>query len=138
MTLDFKLMNAMKYCAHILRHHCIYNESQNRIVMLVDKYGPISQKDLLGKMNMQPGSLSELVSKVEAAGLIEKKQSKTDKRIHLLHITTQGKAQSLEYEKQQEEMTEKLFAVLEPEQKEILLQNLDTLLQHWETMKNKE
>jgi len=132
MTIDFQLMTAMKCCGHILRHHCIFNESQNRIVIFVDKFGPISQKDLLSKMNMQPGSLSELVGKVEAAGLIEKKNSQADKRIHLLQITEKGKKQALEFEKQQEEMTEKLFEILSEEQKESLLQNLEFLLAHWE------
>lgn len=132
MEQDLELMRKMRRCGHLLYHRYNPNQSQNRILLLLYRNGPMNQKDLLEQMHIQPGSLSELVSKVENCGLIERKRSEADRRVWELHLTIKGHDRAIEYEKQREETAERLFSFLSPGQKEEFGEILSVLLEHWD------
>ena len=64
-TNDVDLMRQMRRCGHLLYHKFSLNFSQNRILLTLHREGPMTQKALMCKMQIQPGSLSEVLSKVE-------------------------------------------------------------------------
>ena len=132
MEQDLELMRKMRRCGHLLYHRYNPNQSQNRILLLLHRNGPMNQKDLLEQMHIQPGSLSELVSNVENCGLIERKRSEADRRVWELHLTAKGHDRAIEYEKQREETAEWLFSFLSPGQKEEFGEILSILLEHWD------
>lgn len=133
MEQDIELLRKMRRCGHLLYHRYSFNQSQNRILLLLHRKGPMTQKDLLEQMHIQPGSLSEVVSKVENCGLIERKRAERDRRVWELQLTEKGRNQAITFEQQRETMAEKLFSVLTPEQKEEFGEILSTLLQNWDT-----
>lgn len=128
MNIDQELATAIRKSAHIMRHNCVYGQSQNRILSLLRRNGPMTQKQLLQEMRIQAGSLSELVSKVENAGYINKTRSAEDKRVCTLTITEAGIKRAEEFGDEQRILTEHLLSPLTEEQKLSILENLNLLI----------
>lgn len=136
MDQDTQLMKKLSRCGHILHHRRCLNQSQNRILTLLKRYGVMSQKELMLHMHIQSGSLSEVLAKVEHAGYIEKHRISTDKRNFEVSLTASGMVQAELFEKHQKVMAERLFASLEQRQKDQLEAVLDVLLEDWAEMKS--
>ena len=100
--------------------------------MLLARHGSMTQKALGEHMRIQPGSLSEVLSKVEQAGLVEKARDEADRRSFARTLTAAGHAQAGEYARQRAEAAQQLFAPLSDEQKQTLGELLATLLASWE------
>ena len=138
MEKDLELMRKMRRCGHLLYHRYSPNQSQSRIVLLLHRNGPMNQKELLEQMHIQPGSLSEVVAKVENCGLIERKRSEKDRRVWELQLTEKGHNRALQFEKQREETAERLFSVLTDRQKEDFGEILSILLENWDVQNTNE
>ena len=87
MSQDLEIKRLMRCLGHILYHHYGIKSSQHRILMFLNRHGDLSQKKLLEHMSIKPGSLSELLSKVESNGYIIKKRDENDKRNYILSLT---------------------------------------------------
>ena len=87
---DEKLIHNLRRCGHYLRHHTEEKGSQRRVLFLLRRRGPMTQKDLLDAMGVRAGSLSELLSKLEAKGCIAREKSEADKRNYNVTITPAG------------------------------------------------
>lgn len=133
---DLELMKKLSCCGHILHHRRCLNQSQNRILLELEKHGSMSQKLLMKHMHIQSGSLSEVLAKVEHAGYITKNRIADDKRNYEVSLTESGKKQAELFEKHQAEMAGNLFAGLSVDQKDALEAILDTLLADWAEMKS--
>ncbi len=101
--------------------------SQKRILHILRKKGLVAQSTLQEILEVKAGSLSELLSKMEAKGYIEKIQDETDKRKVMIHITEAGIVHS-------EEMHEKFhgkskFDVLSEEEQATLKSLLKKILE---------
>lgn len=132
MEQDIELLRKMRRCGHLLYHRYSSNQSQNRILLLLHRNGPLTQKELLEQMHIQPGSLSEVVSKVEHCGLIERRRAERDRRIWELQLTEKGRDRAIEFEQKRKETAAKLFSVLTPEQKNDFGEILSILLENWD------
>lgn len=87
----------------------------------------LSQRELQQMLGIQPGSLSELLSKLESKGLLTREKAE-DRRGNLLRITDAG----LQALPQDEEVSEDdPFAPLTPEQQDQLSAMLRALLTAW-------
>ena len=128
---NLELMRRMRWCSHLLYHHYNLNFSRNKILYLLYKEEGMTQKALTDQMRIQAGSLSEMLSKLEQSGLVEKSRCPHDKRNCRLTLTEQGKAQALIFEKERQDMAAFLFSPLSEEDKQRLTCMLDTLIDHW-------
>lgn len=128
---DLKLVHRLRRCGHLLYHKFNLNGSQMRI-LLVLRDEPMTQKQLTERLRIQPGSLSEILTKVERAGLVEKQRSATDRRNYELRLTDEGRRQADWFETAQTEQADLLMAPLDEAQKAQLAALLDTLIAHWE------
>ena len=77
--------------------------------------GEMRQKDLQEQMNIQAGSLSELIRKLSCKGCIVKEKSEADRRIRVLKITEEGRRRAALFE---ETKDDRLFAPLSAEERE--------------------
>lgn len=91
--------------------------------------GEMTQKALTEKLGIQPGSVSELVGKLERAGLIEKAENEADRRTMDLRLTEAGQA-SLE-EGGEKEGSGASFAALSEDEQQQLLALLEKLHADW-------
>ena len=130
LTAEELLMRKLRRCGHLLYHRFSLNFSQNRILLLCQA-GPVTQKTLACEMQLQPGSLSELLSKMEQAGLIERRRSEGDKRNCEILITPAGQAQAAAFCKERQELAERLLAPLDAADQQQLDRILTLLIDHW-------
>ncbi|MEE0664513.1 MAG: MarR family winged helix-turn-helix transcriptional regulator, partial [Collinsella bouchesdurhonensis] len=68
-----QILNGLGYCGHFLHFHGGGVSGKAPIICLIAKHGgKISQQELGLHFALKPGSLSEILSKCEAIGLIER------------------------------------------------------------------
>ena len=128
---DVDLMRQMRRCGHLLYHKFSLNFSQNRILLTLHREGPMAQKALMCKMQIQPGSLSEVLSKVEGAGLVERRRCEDDRRNFEIRLTEEGVKQAEAFERDREDMAKLLFEQLNESEKHTLSEILLKLHDHW-------
>ena len=119
---------------HFIFHYLGRRRGQGRILRLLNEYGELTQQELQTKLNIQSGSLSEGLAKMETAGLIRRERDNLDKRRVIVTITDAG----LEDLRQHEEIRMKrqavLYDVLDPDEQDQLIRLLSKLQQNWETL----
>lgn len=122
------LNGLMHRCGHALRHRTDRDRGQRTVLALLAAWGETDQRALQNALAIQPGSVSELLSKLEAKGYIVKTRSEQDRRMATVALTEEGKAaaRSLPEKKQD------LYAALTPEEQETLRSLLKKLLESWE------
>lgn len=123
---DELLVRNLRRCGHVLyhqTHHC-----QQDAVLALLAQGAMNQKQIQEHLSIQPGSASELISKLEAKGLVERARDDADRRRVVLTLTEKGQ---LAAKIHAERPAENLFSVFSQEEKESLVSLLETLLQSW-------
>ena len=101
--------------------------SQTLILSILAGRDALSQRELQQMLGIQPGSLSELVSKLEAKGYLAREKAE-DRRGNLLRITEAGRSTIHNADDQPEDDP---FAALSDAQQDELAALLRTLLNAW-------
>ena len=117
---------------HTMRHISEGKGSQKRILMILLECGGMTQRELTERLGIQPGSASEVIGKLEAAGLLTRSPSETDRRTTDICLTAAGKAAAGEALAQRHERHRQMFASLSDEEKETLLGLLEKLNGDWD------
>lgn len=126
-------------CGHILRHQAGGKASQSRVLQILSEHkDKMTQKDVMDRMDIQPGSLSELLGKMEHSDLIERMQNAQDKRNMDVLLTTKGKDLYEQSKAEQEKEMEALFSCLEDSEKQQLEQLLGKILKNWKQTHKEE
>ena len=71
---------------------------QYLVMLALWQHGPLSVKDLSGLLQLDPGTLSPLLKRLEAAGLLRRERDAKDQRNLALALTDQGRALRAEAE----------------------------------------
>ena len=104
-------------CSNIISRRIGGNATRRRIIALLAERGALTQCELKKLLGIQAGSLSELVSRMERFGVIEREPDPQDKRRLVLRLTEEGKRRAAEPRVIGDE---KLFAVLSQDEKDEL------------------
>ncbi|GAB1819595.1 MarR family transcriptional regulator [Herbidospora sp. RD11066] len=72
---------------------------QYLVMLALWERAPLSVKDLSGLLQLEPATLSPLLKRLEAAGLIERRRVATDERSLAVTLTETGRALRAEAEK---------------------------------------
>ncbi|MCD7813126.1 MAG: MarR family transcriptional regulator [Lachnospiraceae bacterium] len=123
-----KLDLRLHQCGHYLYHHTA-GPRQMTVLQLLQKNGPMSQQDIQEMLDIQAGSVSELISKLESKGFLVRQRDETDRRKVVISLTDRGKALEI---KPQEEILSRRYSSLDEIQQEQLLELLERLLDNWE------
>lgn len=123
------LTEMMEMCGHMLHHRpeVASARGQGRILMILAEQEQISQRQLQEMLRIQPGSMSEILSKLERKGLLTRERGE-DRRGNLLRITDAGRAAVTETAPLPEDT---LFNALSAEQQDDLRSLLKLLLTDW-------
>ena len=70
---------------------CLGN-SDFRVLEVLFHKGPLPVNTIGPKVELTPGSISVAVDRLEKRGLVTRKLDPEDRRIHVVHLTTEGKA----------------------------------------------
>ncbi|WP_179395090.1 MarR family winged helix-turn-helix transcriptional regulator [Lacticaseibacillus absianus] len=93
---------------------------QLRVLRLLATQGELTNADIVDALDIRPSSVSALVSKLEASGLITREPSATDKRVTLIQLTDQGRALIADSRDQKDKLSEALFASLDDSEQQQL------------------
>lgn len=116
---------------HILNCKVGRGRGQGRILKILSEQSVMTQKELQEKLEIEAGSMSEIVSKLERRGLVMRQRDDRDKRRMVLSLTDKGRARHEERMGYQDH-EEKLFKALSEEEKEALEQMLGKLIVQWD------
>lgn len=107
------------------------HQTQGRILKILYHQGPMTQKTLQEKLDIQPGSMSEIAAKLERKGLLCRQKDSADKRQILLTLTPAGEADVERFQKHGGPHHTADFDALTPEEQRQLLRLLEKLLESW-------
>ena len=116
-------------CGHHLYHKPHKGRGQGRILKILAKHEQLTQKELQEYLDIQSGSMSEIISKLEDRGFVIREKDENDKRKVILKITEEGKQKAQHCSK--EEKTKKLYGALSEEEQDTLKTLLKKLLDSW-------
>lgn len=118
----------MHRCGHALCHRADRDRGQRTVIALLAAWGETDQRTLQNALAIQPGSVSELLSKLEAKGYIVKTRSEKDRRMATVMLTEEGRAAARSLPEKKKD----LYAALTAEEQETLKNLLKKLLESWE------
>lgn len=132
-TLDLhnRLIRNFWNIAHTMRHISEGKGSQKRILMILKEYGDITQRELTEALGIQPGSVSEVLSKLEAAGLIQRTVSREDHRTTDIRLTEAGEAAAGMAYEQRKQRHQEMFRCLSETEMQTLLKLLEKVNASW-------
>lgn len=128
-----KLIVGLREVSHLMRLQYEGKASQKRILMILNEQGSITQRALTERLGIQPGSVSEILAKLEHAGLILRTPNTEDRRTADLCLTDAGRVLADEALEQRRARHKVMFSCLSETEKEELLGLLEKLHADWES-----
>ena len=88
---DDSLRSLFHKCMGKIRISRNQPSTQDMILRILYEEGDLSQRILQGVLNMQPGSMSEILAKLEAKDYIQRTRDREDKRRVVISLTDSGR-----------------------------------------------
>lgn len=123
------LPGLMQACGHQIYHRGRRGGGQEGILSILAEKEQMSQKDLQEILQIQPGSMSEILMKLEQKELITREKDREDKRKSIIRLTSAGKESAKEQKPRMDE--DNMFSVLNDEEQNLLKTMLKKLLDFW-------
>ena len=130
----FRINRAYKRLRHSAEENSDEKNSvhgSGRLLHNLADYGQMAQKELAGRLEIRPQSLTGILVKLEEAGYIVRTRGVQDKREQLVSITPEGRKYSRRIEKTRREIAGRFFAVLNDEEKQTLSELLNKI---WDSL----
>lgn len=128
-----RLIIDLRDIGHMMRFLYEGKASQKRILIILREAGRITQKDLTESLGIQPGSASEILSKLESAGSILRTRNEADRRTTDVCLTDAGREAAAEAAAQRQKRHEEMFSCLSEREKQELLSLLERVCADWKT-----
>jgi DNA-binding MarR family transcriptional regulator len=97
------------------------HRGQIRLLSLISQNGGASQKDLAEEMDVRPSSMTEMLLRMEQAGLITRKQDEKDQRVMRIFLTGAGEKAAAQSSVTTHDLTTTMFNCLLPEEQTQML-----------------
>lgn len=136
-ALSNDVIKQLRMCGHFLYFRMGGKIGRKRILVVLEEHNELLQKDLQDILQVQSGSLSEIIIKMENDGLIEKAKSTKDNRHIVLKLTDKGLREAIAAKKERDRQVEELMSCLTENQKEELYELLSITLKHWKEIEKK-
>lgn len=130
-----RLLWNLGYFGHYLHFHSGGRSGRAAIICLLAKNGgQMSQQELGAYFELRPGSLSEILAKIENAGLIERTRNPEDRRQLSIRLTEKGTEEARREQEARNRFRRSAFSCLSTEEQEQLVETLDRIRKHWEEL----
>ncbi len=133
MDTDNKLIINLRDLGHMIRFLFEGKGSQKRILIILHETGGMTQRELTERIGIQPGSASEVIGKLENAGLIQRTLSQSDRRTADIRLTEAGQLQAEEAIRQRKKRHQEMFSCLSEEEKQTLLTLTEKINTDWDS-----
>lgn len=127
-----KLIINFRDIGHTMRSQYEGRGSQKRVLIVLLETGRITQRALTERLGIQPGSASEVLAKLENAGLILRTSSEEDRRTTNISLTEEGIRRAEEARDGRNKRHEEMFSCVTEEEKMQLLALLEKINLDWE------
>ena len=97
-----------------------HEHGRGRMMSFLADEGDMNQAQLAAYLGIRPQSLTEVIAKAEADGLVSRRQSEEDKRQTIISLTEDGKTRVSEFRKAHKQHAEEFLAKLDCEEKQNL------------------
>lgn len=131
MDMNEKLVHGLLDINHMMRMLYEGKASQSRILIILYEQKEMTQKDLTEFLGIKPGSVSEILSKLEKANLITRVHSENDHRTMEVSLTDEGEKLAQEAVERRRERHEQMFVCLTEDEQNTLLFLLEKLSGDW-------
>ena len=131
MDTNQKIYHQLRRMGFATQHMTEERGGQKRILMMLQRRGPMTQRELTEILGVQSGSASEILSKIEAAGLIERSPNAEDQRTMDVRLTEAGAAAAAAAREENEARIREMFSALTEEEKEQLSALLAKVDEDW-------
>lgn len=129
------IISCLGYCGHYMHFHGGGRSGKAPVLCLVAKHGgSMSQRELGQHFQLAPGSLSEILAKVETAGFIERSRNPEDRRQLSISLTEKGWAEARADQERRTRFRQQAFTCLTDDEQEQLVQLLSKVRDHWEEL----
>lgn len=133
-SIDNQLVLHLRDLSHTMRSLYEGRGSQKRILIILEEIGgSITQQKLTERLGIQPGSASEVLSKLENTGYIRRTPNENDRRTTDIVLTETGKTAAAQARDQRIRRHEEMFSCLSHKEKEELLSLLEKINRDWES-----
>ena len=130
-----RFAHLMKRITHFYHRHeegPMMHPGQGKLLLLILRKEPVGQKELVEMLDIRPSSLSELLKKLEAKGLITRTPDEQDKRNIIVTLTDEGKTLAEKAIAGKEAQEAKIFETLSEEERIQLGALTDKLCSAWQ------
>jgi DNA-binding MarR family transcriptional regulator len=110
------------------------HRGQAQLLSIIAGKNGASQKDLVEEIDVRPSSMTEALIKMEAAGLITRKQDENDQRVMRIFLTEAGERTLLQSNAAALDLAGILFNGLTPEEQAQMLSLIEKVSAGLETM----
>lgn len=130
------ILNNLGFFGHYLHFHGGGVSGKAPIVCLLAKQenGEMSQQELGMHFDLKPGSLSEILSKLECAGIIERSRNPKDRRQLTIRLTEIGWEKARIDQAARIRFREQAFSALNHDEREQLADMLEKIRVTWEEL----
>ncbi|MGM9680724.1 MAG: MarR family winged helix-turn-helix transcriptional regulator [Eubacteriales bacterium] len=112
--------------------------SQKRILIILLEVGSITQRELTTRLGVQPGSASEVIAKLENAGLILRTVSPDDRRTANIRLTPDGEHLAQIALEDRLKRHREMFSCLSDDEKQTLLSLMERVCGDWDVRYRKK
>jgi DNA-binding MarR family transcriptional regulator len=134
-SLARRVLHDLGFFGHYLHIHAGGRSGQQHIlVRLHISGGHMTQRELQEQCSISSASLSEVLSKLEGAELIERTRSDEDRRQLDIALTDEGTRRAITILGERKAFEESCLACLSDEEQGTLIDLLDRLVEHWEEL----
>ncbi len=128
-----RILKGLGFCGHYLHFHGGGRSGQVPILCMLDRSGGmLSQTELGSRFELKPGSLSEILSKMEAAGHIERTRDPKDRRQLFVTLTDAGRTLAKQEHERRNAFRRQAFSALTANEQEQLAEMLEKIRVTWE------
>lgn len=131
LDMDNRLIMNLRDSGHRIRFLFEGKGSQKRILIILHESGNMTQRELTERLGVQSGSASEVIKKLESAGLVLRTPSEEDRRTTNIQLTESGRIQAEEALERRKKRHQEMFSCLSADEKNVLLTLLEKLNEDW-------
>mgnify|MGYP004720294565 FL=1 len=135
--LNLRLLGMMHQISYLMQTQEKFR-GQGRLLVLLNRYGALTQRELIELTGRRSATLSEQLEGMEKSGLILRHKNEQDKRNVDVELTEQGKLAAAKALQNRQSYADELFAAVPQRKKQQHAGLLDALLHTWEIPINEE
>ncbi len=139
MDTERQILRDLGYFGHFLHMHAGGRSGKQHILRkLLANGGHLTQRELAEHTDLSSAALSEVLSKLEAEGLIARTRSDVDRRQLDIALTEKGDKVAHQCLEDHLAFRRVAFAPLAPEERERFLADLEVVRKHWTALEESE